>query len=93
LFKCTIGLFGLPPDATRDRSVDIDLPDAARLTDVIAALKRRIPALEGPVITPGEDRLTAAYAFNVNGRFYTDEVELSIRPCDRVGLLMLATGG
>jgi molybdopterin converting factor small subunit len=93
LFKCVIGLFGLPHEIAGEPKVEIELKDEASLTDVIAALRHKIPELEGLVIRTGEDKLTEYYAFNINGRFYTDDKEIRIRRGDRVALLALATGG
>jgi molybdopterin converting factor small subunit len=93
LFKCVIGLFGLPHEIAGEPKVEIELKDEASLTDVIVALRRKIPKLEGLVICAGEDKLTEYYAFNINGRFYTDDKEIRIRSGDHVALLALATGG
>jgi molybdopterin converting factor small subunit len=93
LFKCVIGLFGLPRGITGGHKVEVELKDEASLTDVIAALRRKIPKLEGPVILTGEDKLTDHYAFNINGRFYIDDKDIRIHSGDKVGLLALAAGG
>jgi molybdopterin converting factor small subunit len=93
LFKCTIGLFGIPRDITDEREVEVELPDESGLTDLIASLRHKIPKLEGPVIREGEDKLTDYFAFNINGRFYNDDKDIRIRSGDRIGLLALATGG
>lgn len=93
MFKCVIGLFGLPQEIASEHEVEIELRDEARLTDVIVALRQKIPKLEGPVICDGEDKLTEYYAFNINGRFYTDDKEIRIRNGDNVALLALPTGG
>jgi molybdopterin converting factor small subunit len=93
LFKCVIGLFGLPHEIAGEPKVEVELKDEASLTDVITALRRKIPELEGLVIRDGEDKLTEYYAFNVNGRFYTDDKEIRIRSGDHLALLALATGG
>jgi molybdopterin converting factor small subunit len=93
LFKCVIGLFGLPPGIADGHKVEVELEDEASLTDVIAALRRAIPELEGPVIRAGEDKLTEHYAFNINGRFYIDDKEIRIRSGDNIALLALAAGG
>ena len=93
MFKCVIGLFGLPHEIATGHEVRIELRDEASLTDVIVALRQKIPKLEGPVICDGEDKLTEYYAFNINGRFYTDDKEIRIRSGDNVALLALPTGG
>ena len=93
MFKCVIGLFGLPHEITSVHEVEVELGDGASLTDVIAALRRKIPKLEGPVVRDGEDKLTDYYAFNINGRFYTDDKEIRIRSGDNIALLALPTGG
>ncbi len=91
--KCVVELFGLSHQITELRKVEIELKDGASLVDVIAALRREIPALDGPVICIGENRLTEHYAFNVNGRFYSDDRKLQLQEGDRIALLTLATGG
>jgi len=93
LFRCVIRLFGLPHEITGENKAEVELRDEASLTDIIAALRRKIPELEGLVIRAGEDRLTEYYAFNINGRFYIDDKGIRIRSGDNVALLALATGG
>jgi hypothetical protein len=93
MIRCVVEMFGLPPEATELRTVEVQMEDKASLKDVIAALRREIPSLEGYVICPAEDRLTESYAFNINGRFYADDGEVQIRNGDRIALLILATGG
>ncbi len=93
MFKCSVGIYGLPREVTAIRQVDIELQDGASLREVIAALREEIPALEGPVVRSGEDRLTERYTFNVNGRFYYDDGgDLRLHSGDRVALLSVATG-
>ena len=86
-------MFGLPPGLTDLQKVEVGLKNGVALKDLIAALRREIPSLEGYVICPGEDRLTESYAFNINGRFYSDDEELKIQSGDHIALLVLATGG
>ena len=93
MFRCTVQLFGLPHEITELREVEVELKDGAKLTDVIAALRREIPALEGHAIHAGEDRLMERCAFNINGRFYVDDKEVQLQNSDRIALLTLATGG
>jgi molybdopterin converting factor small subunit len=93
LFKCVIGLFGIPREIDTEHEVQVELNDEASLTDVIMALRQKIPRLEGPVICDGEDKLAEYYAFNINGRFYTDDKEIRIHSGDNIALLALPTGG
>jgi molybdopterin converting factor small subunit len=91
--KYVVEMFGLSPDITELRKVEIELGDEPRLADIVAALRQRVPALEGVVIRPGEDRLTDRYVFNINGQFYFDGREPKLQKGDRIVLLTLATVG
>lgn len=93
MFRCVVGMFGLSDEVTELREVEVELKDGASLGDVIAALRREIPALEGKVIRAGEERLMENYAFNINGQFHSDDSEFQLRDGDHVALLLLATGG
>ena len=91
--RYVVEMFGLSPDITELRQVEIELDDEPRLANIVAALRRSVPALEGVVIRPGEDRLTDRYVFNINGRFYFDGREPRLQKGDRIVLLTLATVG
>ena len=93
MIKCIVQLFGLPREITELREVEVELTDEANLGDVIAVLRRKIPALEGRVIHAGENRLMEHCAFNINGRFYLNDKEVQLQNSDRIALLTLATGG
>jgi len=93
MYKYVIQMFGLPHDITDLREVEVELEDGANLADIVAALRNKIPALEGPVIRTGEDRLVELYKFNVNGRFHFDDMDFQIQSGDRIALLTPATGG
>lgn len=80
-------------DAAGVRTVEVNLDNGASLKDLVGALRRKMPALEGSVIRPGEDRLTAHYAFNVNGRFHIDDYDVEVRCDDHILLLTFALGG
>ena len=60
--KWTIPMYGLQREITELRQVDVELPEGATMPQVIAAMREKIPSLEGPVIRPGEDRLAIAAA-------------------------------
>jgi molybdopterin converting factor small subunit len=93
MFSLTVEMYGLPSDATSLREVSIDLNDGARISELVAALRKAIPALEGEVIQVGEDILAGGYTFNINGQFYAGFERLNLKPGDSVKLLLMATGG
>ena len=86
-------MYGLPHEITPLREVELDLNDGANMSEVVAALRKRIPALEGKVIRQGEDRLEELYKFNINGHFYFDGMDFQLHKDDRIALLVPATGG
>jgi molybdopterin converting factor small subunit len=93
MFKCVVQIFGLPREISDLREVEVELKDGASMGEVIAALRQKIPALEGPVIRNREDRLVEYYKFNVNGLFYFDGMDFQLQSGDRIALLMPVTGG
>jgi len=93
MLPCKVQMFGLPPELTRLYEVAVEVRDGASMAEVIAALRSKIPALEGPVIRPGEDRLEEQYKFNVNGHFYFDGMDFQLHKGDKIALLVPATGG
>ena len=88
-----VELFGMSNQLVGLRRVEVELDDGACLEDLVAALRRKIPALEGSVIRRGEDRLTNHYTFNVNGRFYMDDYAVKVHDDDHIVLLTFALGG
>ena len=86
-------MYGLPYEITPLREVAVELPEGANMAEVVTALKDKVPALEGPVVRPGTDRLREAYKFNLNGTFYYDGQDFTLRPGDRIALLVPVTGG
>ncbi len=93
MFNCTIELYGISKQITTERKVEVELRDGASLAEVIAALRHKVPALDGTVFHSGEDRLSEFYAFNINGRFYIDDKDIRVHKGDRIALLSLAAGG
>jgi molybdopterin converting factor small subunit len=89
----TIPMYGLPYEIATAREVRVRLEDGADTARVIAAMKEQIPALDGHVFRRGEDRLEAAYKFNVNGKFYYDGQVFQVHPGDKIALLMPVSGG
>jgi molybdopterin converting factor small subunit len=93
MFTCTVEIFGLPEEITSPPKVEVSLKDGASIKDVIAVLRRKVPALEGPVIHLGKDQLVDYFGFYINGRCYTSDQEVQIKYGDHIVLLALATGG
>lgn len=93
MFECVIPMYGLPYEITTLREMKVKLEDRAGMEAVIAAMKAAVPALEGKVFRPGEDRLEDNYKFNINGRFYFDGEDFELHPGDRIALLMPVIGG
>jgi molybdopterin converting factor small subunit len=86
-------MFGLPRQLTSLPGVEVELNESAGIQQLIAALKSKIPALEGPVILQGIDRLTDNYAFVINGEFHLTDSDIRLKNGDRIVLILLATGG
>ena len=93
MFRVTIPMYGLPREITEKREVEVELRDGATMPEIIAALKEKVPALEGRVIRWGENRLVELYKFNVNGKFYFDGQDFELHSGDRIALLVPMTGG
>jgi molybdopterin converting factor small subunit len=86
-------MYGLPREITELREVEVELNEGAGMADVVAALRKEVPSLEGPVIVTGQDRLAAEYKFNINGSFYFAGMDFKLRKGDRIALLVPMTGG
>jgi molybdopterin converting factor small subunit len=93
MFKGVIYIYGLPREIADVREVPVELNEGAGMSEVVGALKEKVPALEGPVIRTGENRLRELYKFNINGTFYYDGQDFKLQPGDRIALLMPVTGG
>ena len=91
--KWTIPMYGLPREITEKREVEVELREGAGMAEVLAALREKVPALEGTVIIPGRDRLAENYKFNINGSFYYSGMDFKLKKGDRIALLVPMTGG
>ncbi len=92
--RCVVELYGLSNELTKLRKVEIELNERASLRELIAALRHKIPMIEGQVIRAGEDRLMTNCVFNINGRIYAEDTEeLRLQSSDHVALLTLTAGG
>jgi molybdopterin converting factor small subunit len=93
IFECAIPMYGLAQEITTAREVKVELRDGAGMAEVIAAMRKKLPALEGPVFRRGQDRLEENYKFNINGKFYFEGTDFELHPGDRIALLVPVTGG
>ena len=93
MIRATVEMYGLSREVSGVPSVEVKLENNARLGDVITALRKEIPALEGTVINENENRLEDVCIFNINGQFYHDENDIPIKDGEHVRILSLATGG
>lgn len=93
MFKCVIPIYGLPREIATMQEVEVELKKGAGMADVVAAIKEKVPALEGQVFRKGENRLMASFKFNINGQFYFDGMDFQLQEGDRIALLMPVTGG
>ena len=96
MIKCIVEFFGVPVKTT-EMKVEIELKEGAKLKDIIAALRHKLPALEETIIVPGEDRMVAGYTFNIHGHFYIDgyddDQDIKLKNGDRIAVLTIPTGG
>ncbi len=87
-------MWGIPREVSGLAEVEIRLENnEPSLRDVIAALKRRLPELEGIVICQGQDRLEDTCVFNLDGQFLMEDETVTLKNGDCLRLLTLATGG
>ncbi len=93
MFKVIIPMYGLQREITELREVEVELREGATMPEVIAAMRAKVPSLEGPVVRSGEDRLVEQYKFNINGKFYFDGQDFNLHKGDRIALLVPMTGG
>ena len=93
MFRCVIPMYGLPREITELREVEVELSDGADMAEVVAAIREKVPSLEGPVVRTGENRLMEDYKFNIDGRFYFDGMDFQLQKSDRIALLVPMTGG
>lgn len=93
MFECRVQLFGFPTWITDGNEVILWLGDGASLADVIGQLRKKVPALEGFAVAPGENRLMAGFKFNLNGRLVYTDYSIQVRSTDRIALLPRVSGG
>ena len=92
-FKCVIPLYGISHELAPRRQVELELSDGAGMAEVIGAIKKKVPALDGKAFKKGENVLEEQYKFNINGKFYFEGMDFQLHPGDRIALLVPITGG
>ena len=94
--KCTVDFFVLPASIT-EQKVEIEVKEGAKLRDIIAALRLKVPALEGKIIITGQDYMVDGFTFNIHGHFYVDgfdnDQDLQLKDGDHIALLTMPVGG
>ena len=94
MVKCIVKLFGLPYGLTDRNEVELEINDGASLRELIIALTKKIPAMEGPIFNKDSLKLSEHYKFNINGRFYYDDAEeVEVKNGDDISLLTIIAGG
>lgn len=89
----TVQMFGLPYTISGLNKVELELGEEVGMTDLVGALRRAVPSLEGEIISPGTNYLTESFTFNINGRFHFNDSDLKLKESDNIVLLTLATVG
>ena len=94
MITCTIELYGLSADLAGITEVVLELPgEDAGMQELVSALKKRLPVLDGIVVKQGENVLADNQAFNINGRFFSGSDVITVHDDDRIRLLTAAIGG
>ena len=94
MITCTIELYGLSAELAGTSEVVLELPgDNAGMQDLVAALKTRLPELDGIVFKKDENLLADDQAFNIYGQFYSGSDVIIVHDGDRIRLLTAAIGG
>ncbi len=90
--KLTVEMYGLSP-YTEDNSVNVEVKDSAGFKNLLGAIVRKIPSLEGHVIRSDTNSLVETFGIYLNGRFIDQNEAIKLKPDDRVVIILLATGG
>ena len=89
---CRVELLGSAWLLAGQREVLIDLAGPTTVRDLVGRLADDWPALVGPVIDPGRQRLTDGSIINRNGRDFLASPDALIQPGDHL-LLVVGIGG
>jgi len=91
--KITLELFGMARHLVGQKVVELELPEGARVADLIASLAERQPELVGTVITDSRRGLIEPSIINIDGRTAVGDAEYVLREGDPVCLMFVAAGG
>jgi len=90
--KYVVELFGIPRQLAGAREVELDLPAGVALSEAVAALGSKVPALVGRVIAE-DGALIEPYALNLNGRAFVQSLEVRLKAGDHIVLMTRSAGG
>ena len=94
MITCTIELYGSSAELAGIDQVVLKLPgENPGMHELVAALKNRLPELEGTILKKDENILADDQALNIDGCFYSGSDEITIHDGDRIRLLTAAIGG
>ena len=93
LIPIHIELFGLAQLVCNRRQVSLEVPPAAAIMDITAALADACPALVGRVIRDDLSGLYESYVLNLNGLVFVARKRLQLQPGDRLLLFSSQAGG
>jgi molybdenum cofactor guanylyltransferase len=91
--QCTVELFGVARMIAKTKDVALALPPDATISDVLAALAKKLPMLVGRVISGDARRLVDGYACNVNGRDFVRHPTAPVKAGDSIVILSADAGG
>jgi len=95
--RITVELFDLARHLTKKEQVELDIHvrtrDVVTLQDVAVALCESTPELLGRVLNPETKKPMDTYAFNLNGRYITQNLNTEVKEGDRVILMTVVGGG
>ncbi|HXV79482.1 MAG TPA: NTP transferase domain-containing protein [Candidatus Binatia bacterium] len=93
LVSCTVELFGVARLLAKTKTVDLQLPQEATLSDLFVELAERLPTLVGRVINHEKNNLTSGYACNINGLEFVRDPTVKIRNGDNILIISADAGG
>jgi molybdopterin converting factor small subunit len=94
LITCYVEFYGLSSELAGRKEVALKLQqDKAGIPDIVAALRKEAPALDGAVLKEGHNSLMDNQALNISGQFYHSDDDVILKDGDRIRILTMATGG